>query len=309
MKHFQKLNTNYLTFENVSIHGTIEGDSNVGAFYQYGTANGGSAGGFNYTVDFKKCSCDASLISKTNATASVLAGHICQGSGHKATFKLDTDTYNGIKNAKMYLLSGDASYSRLFNGTYANSTTLSVTVNNENKTNLNEGLESTNVYKFIVTNPVKNETGTFKVNKGSLTSASNVTTKATKAKVYFKTQVTAWNNGSYVTNENGITATFNIFAEKTFGEEETLEVFNKIEHVKFARQDSTKGLVSEFSNGTLTLCYPFNSNYKYTGTIKLAVAQYKDDGTFVTAGDIEIAKIADKAENAVDPYNTEWTLA
>ena len=307
----RNVDTNYLTFENVTISGLIEGDSNVGAFYQYGTANGTTAYavGYNYTVNFKNCSCDATLISKTESTAGVLSGHIYPGASHKTTLKLDNNTYSGIKNAKMYLTNGTVGNSRLYCAVWVTTDTLSVSVDDAPKSDLNEGLAGTNVYKFTKVDPTKEATGEFKVTKGTLTSAGSTTIDAAKAKVYFKTQVTAYDEVGEVENEAGITAEFPVLVEKSFVDGNPLEVFSKIEHIKFAKKDE-RGLFSEFDEETktLTLYYHFEENYKYTGTVKLAVSQYAEDGTFVTAGDVLIGNVAKGLENAIDPHTTEWTL-
>ena len=294
--------TNYLTFDNVAIHGTIEGDANVGAFYQYGTYNY-IENGCDYTVNFANCKCDALIISRENGTAGILAGHTYAGN-NVATLKLDSATLSGIKTAKMRLKS--SSGSRLFFGIkWAKE--MKVYVGDTLQTNNEAQLDASNVSTFGVVNPVKAESGAFNVTKGQASDS----TKATKVKIYLKSQVSAWNNNSQVTGENGITASYSGVQYKEFeADNDILEVFKKIEHIKFIKNENAN-LISSYDETTKTLylSYNFNSNYKYTGTVKLAISQYDSNDNFIAAGDILVGQVAENSSSAIDPYNTEWTLA
>ena len=86
-------------FENVQLHGYIEGQYNMGSFYNYGTANHGSSEGSNYTVSFVNAKSDVTLVCTTGNAIGGMLGHGYEGANYKLSINMDENSgYTG----KMY---------------------------------------------------------------------------------------------------------------------------------------------------------------------------------------------------------------
>ena len=81
------LNGGETTFKNVVISGYIEGTTNVGSFYKYGTANLSGSNGCDYTVNFINSICDATIVA-TSSTPGCMIGHTYASAG-KVTINMD----------------------------------------------------------------------------------------------------------------------------------------------------------------------------------------------------------------------------
>lgn len=89
-------NSGVTTFENVQIHGYIEGRYNMGSFYNYGTANSSLSEGSDYTVKFINAKSDATLVCTTGNAIGGMLGHGFQGSGYTLYIEMDADSgYTG----------------------------------------------------------------------------------------------------------------------------------------------------------------------------------------------------------------------
>jgi len=91
------------TFENVALHGYIEGQYNMGSFYNYGTANAGDSEGADYTVNFVNATSDAMLVCTTGNTIGGMLGHGYEGANYKLSINMDDNS--GYKG-EMYTTNG-----------------------------------------------------------------------------------------------------------------------------------------------------------------------------------------------------------
>jgi len=90
------LNPGTTTFENVTLHGYIEGQYNMGSFYNYGAANSSDSDGANYTVNFKNAKSDVTLVCTTGNAIGGMLGHGYEGANYQLSVNMDDDSgYTG----------------------------------------------------------------------------------------------------------------------------------------------------------------------------------------------------------------------
>ncbi len=77
------------TFENVALHGYIEGQYNMGSFYNYGTANAGDSDGADYTVSFVNATSDVTLVCTSGNAIGGMLGHGYEGANYKLYINMD----------------------------------------------------------------------------------------------------------------------------------------------------------------------------------------------------------------------------
>jgi len=84
------------TFENVALHGYIEGQYNMGSFYNYGTANAGDSDGADYTVSFVNATSDVTLVCTSGNAIGGMLGHGYEGANYKLSINMDgASAYTG----------------------------------------------------------------------------------------------------------------------------------------------------------------------------------------------------------------------
>jgi len=89
-------NSGNTTFKNVTLHGYIEGQYNMGSFYNYGTANASDFEGADYTVTFINTTSDATLVNTTGNAIGGMLGHGYEGENYKLSINMDEDSgYSG----------------------------------------------------------------------------------------------------------------------------------------------------------------------------------------------------------------------
>ena len=265
-------------FNNVKVSGYMEGTWNMAAFANYGTKNNDSTG-YDYTVSFVNCACDATIVSKGNNSAAILVGHTYSGAG-KATIKLDAATDKGINGAKLIAkpnpgVIGFKYYGGRGGGEkgYVDGDT---TENN-----------SYNITALTVANPTNNE-GTYSVVKAE---------NAAKVKVNMNAQLTAYTNGTPDKNKDGITFSLGVTDGVNYNDLLSGKNIESVKIVNDSQRDDTCKYTLE--NGTLTVYTNRTDNY-VTGKLFITVSQYDKDGVLVSVGELTVAE--------KDDVNGSWTI-
>ena len=268
-----------LTFENVKVSGEIENNTNNAAFVNYGTCNFDEKG-WNYTINFKNCSCDAKVIARGETFATILVAHPYQGSGNTATINLDSSTDENISSAKLYAVANNGGTATGYKYYGNDSWTVEVYVGNS-ETDARKGTHEVNVIKAAA--PVKGENG-----KYTVTTDSN----AKSMVVQVLSQLTAYNEeNEQVANLNGITNTNGTCYSGTVNGEDTVDVFGKVNSVVIQKglTDSGHPEYTLDEGGKLTIKTNSTDNY-LTGTIRLGAYQYNESGELISCGTLDIAK-------------------
>ena len=266
-------------FNNVKVSGYMEGTWNMAAFVNYGTKNNDSTG-YDYTVNFVNCACDATIVSKGNNSAAILVGHTYSGAG-TATIKLDSATDKGIESATLRAKPVNSG-GRVSGFKYYGVGTAVVYVGDETAT-----ANSHEITALTIANPTKSTTdSTYSVSKadGAVTVKTNV-----------NAQLTAYNNGTPDTNKAGITFSLGTVADANFehllGRVTSVEIVNDVQIDDICKY--------AFENGKLTVYTNRTDNYA-TGKVFITVSQYDEAGTLVSVGELTIAEKAD--------VNGSWTV-
>ena len=100
------LNSGETIFENVAMHGYIEGQYHVASFYNYGTANADDIGA-DYTVSFVNATSDVTLVCTTGEAIGGMLGHGYEGAANQLSINMDEKSgYTG----KMYSVGAATCY-------------------------------------------------------------------------------------------------------------------------------------------------------------------------------------------------------
>ena len=242
------------TFENIQIHGYIEGQYNMGSFYNYGTANLGGSEGCDYTVNFKNCSSDVTLVCTTGNAIGGLLGHGYEGADNTLSVNIDNSAFTGkmVTSGTGYQVMGMCSHSTFvkngetvsrYDNTYPTSELLSYEIGEDNTVDA---------------------------------------TDADKVVVYLNPQITVLDEeGNTVVNKGGLTWSFE-YAVLTENLSANTKVLDAVTSAKIVNgTDHARGYVLE--NGVLTLYTSSNDNYA-EGTFKLYVQMYDANGDLISVG-------------------------
>ena len=248
-------------FENVTLHGEIEGQYNMGSFYNYGTANAADSEGADYTVTFINAKSDLTLVCTTGNTIGGMLGHGYEGNGNTLTINMDEKSgYTG----KMYT-NANACYQVMgmcSNGTYV--------------LNGSEISRYTNTYDctgLTLANPVAGEAGY------TVTPVEG----ADHFVVYLNSQLSAYDeDGIQIPNLSGITGYLEK-EEMSATDGKILDNFDSAEIVNGA--DYERGYKVE--NGVLTVYTGSSSNYA-SGWVTLQVNQYDAEGNLLATGTLPV---------------------
>ena len=274
-----------INFENVKVSGILEGSNNMGAFVSYGSSSANGVGG-NYTLNFKNCSCDATIISKNSTYGAVLVGHTYEGAAYTATINLDSATEAGIKDAKIYAKKADG---RKYFGTISNYNNLPVVYLDGVKLTFSDGgavgQTHANAYALTSNAPFKNESGAY---------CLNVESTATSVKAEIGAQLTAYDkDGNAIAGLNGITMYIDSIdiGDILSGQVKLLDKIKSIEVINDNVSSGKSYILDE--DGKLTVYTNRTQNY-ITGTIDIKVSQYNEDGALISSGSMDIAEKAAK---------------
>lgn len=251
-------------FENVKIHGYIEGESNMASLFSFGTNNGHSTGS-NYTVELKNVKSDATLVCVTAQPFAGFVAHAYAGTGNKLTLNVDNETqftgevYSaGTKKFNQYVAIG------------------SFEINREGEPiTQNTKIETKSINKIV---PVL---GTDGYTVAADPNASKITVSITG-------QISAYDNeGNPIATKAGITMTFKTqnITENLQGDIKILDLFNSAEIVNGASEYN-----AEIVDNVLKIYVAQTVNYA-SGTIRLQVQQYNEQGEIVSCGTLNIYTI------------------
>ena len=262
-------NSGKTTFRNISLHGYVEGQYNMGSFYNYGTANLGDSDGADYTVEFDNATSDVTLVCTTGEAIGGMLGHGYEGADYKLSIITDEEScYTG----KMYT---NASTCYQIMGMCSHSTYM---LNDVETSRYDNKYEST---KIATVNPAKVEDV---ISVGLVDGASSF-------KININVQITAYDEaGEKIQNLSGMTWVADQMTVDGIAGDETAVVFDKAytDATIINNVNDEMGIAVE--NGVLTLHTGSSINYK-SGTFTLFVTQYDTNGNILAIGSILLADI------------------
>lgn len=259
-------NAGNTTFENVSLHGYIEGQYNMGSFYNYGTANHGSSDGADYTVSFVNAKSDVTLVCTTGNAIGGMLGHGYEGANYKLSVNMDENSgYTG----QMY--------------TTGTATCYQVMAMCSHSTYVLNGVETSryeNKYpstKLSVMKPTAEADGYY------VAPVDGVDHYV----VFVNAQLTAYDeNGVQIPNKSGMTGNL---GNHTITEGFDGKIFDLITDATIVN-----GLDHDYSyevnGGVLTVYTGRSANYA-SGWITLQVNQYDAEGTLLATGILTVYTI------------------
>ncbi len=253
------------TFENVALHGYIEGQYNVGSFYNYGTANASGTEGANYTVSFVNTKSDATLVCTTGNTIGGMLGHGYEGTDYQLTINMDANSgYTGT----MYTTNGQDCYQVMAMCSHA-----TYILNGVETSRYDNKYPST---KLTIVAPTVGDDGYY------VAPVDN----AAHYVVYLNAQVTAYDaNGVNIANLSGLT--WNL------GKETILATDGKVFDL-IASAEIVNGTSYDFGyklNGNALKIYSGSEANYASGWVTLQVNQYDADNTLLATGIINVYTI------------------
>ena len=246
-----------LEFNNINVTGYSITDWNAGEFVRYGT-NNRSDNGFDYTLNFKNCSCNAEIYSTSNSFSAILVGHTYPGVG-TATINVDAYTDANINDSILYY-TGTATP---FGYKYYGAGSAKVYVDGVEKTS-NDNKILTNIVKVDSTKiPSKSESG------------YSITTEAdtTKVVVTLLWQYTEWedNYSKEIKSLKGVGGAIGKSLTLEVKGSEKVKVFDSITNIEIKTgQDKWD---YELKDGKLVL-FMKTSNTFIDGNLTLNVEQF-----------------------------------
>lgn len=283
-----------VTFDNINVSGVIERAWHPAAFVGYGTANSTEGyKGWDYTLNFKNCSCDATIVNTAESGAAILVGYLFQGSGNTCTVNIDDATDKGIENAKLYATGSTVKGYKYY---YVGYDTIEIKVNNEE---LTEPHKIYNATAIGTTAPTKASDG-----KYSFTPSGDAAT----VKVRVISQLTSYKEDD-TANPGGITNTHGNCYEANISGSEAITVLSKVNKIEIVNEltesnhpehsfNEAEGILKIYTNST--------DNWQ-TGTIGLMATQYDSNGAAVSSGTLIIAHSTQPTDNKL-PEEVTWTI-
>ena len=275
-----------LTFRKINVTGYMIQDWNTAAFLRYGTRNVHDSG-FDYTVNFENCSCNAEIFATANNFSAVLIGHTYPGDGHIATVNVDAATDAAVDATKLYYNGTDKVP---FGFKYAGVGAVKVYVAGVETANaeITEG-----VVRVDTKNPVKLENGSYGI-------ATEADTARVVAALTF--QYTLYEDAACtkpIANEYGIGGVIGDAITIEVSGAETAALLGSITSVEVKTGDK---FTYTLENGKLTL-YMTKSVAGIDGWVTLNVEQYTADSNIAKyRGSMRIVeKIAKNGD-------TEWKV-
>ena len=269
-----------LEFNNISVTGYSLHNWNAGEFLRYGSGEG-----FNYTVNFINCSCNAEIYSTNNAWSTILVGHTYPGGSAISTINVDAYTDEHINDSILYYTGNGTPEGHKYYGMG----NVKVYVDGIEK-NATDNKKVNNIVRVDSTkNPAKSESG-YSISTQSDTS---------KVVVTLLWQYTEWENNysSKIADLSGVGGTIG----KTITFETTgltdLEIFDSITSVEI--RTSSDKWDYELDNGKLVL-YMTNTNTYIDGNVTLFVEQFTSSSN--------IAKYKGSLLIASKTKDAEWVI-
>ena len=251
------------TFEDVALHGYIEGKYNMGSFYNYGTANAGGSEGADYTVSFVNATSDVTIVCITGNAIGGMLGHGYEGADYKLSINMDSASgYTG----KMYTTGSATCYQVMAMCSHA--------------TYVLNGVETSryeNVYpstKLTAVTPTAEDDGYY------VAPVEGVDHYV----VSLEAQLTAYDeNGVKISNLAGLTWSL---GKTTLTSGFDGKIFDLVTSAEIVNDGDLK-IGYDLSDGALTVYTGRDTNYA-SGWITLNVTQYDADGTILATGNVRV---------------------
>ena len=261
-------NSGETTFENVTLHGYIEGQYNMGSFYNYGTANAGDSDGADYTVNFVNTKSDATLVCTTGNAIGGMLGHGFEGASYKLSINMDANSgYTG----DMYTTGTATCYKVMAMCSHA-----TYVLNGTEVSRYNDTYPSATLNKIA---PTAGPDGYY------VTPDDDVDHYV----VYLNSQLTAYDaNGNKIANKAGMT--WNL-GKETIASGLDGKVFDLITSANIVN-DTANDLGYAMNNGELTIYSGRSDNYA-SGWVTLQVNQYDANGVLLATGIITVHTFAE----------------
>ena len=262
-------NSGKTTFENVELHGYIEGLYNMGSFYNYGTANCDGTGA-NYTVEFINSTSDITLVCTSGNGIGGMIGHGFEGAGNTLTILCDeASVYTGT----MYTTNGSACDKLM----YMASNQSQFILNGEAVSGYSADFNYAST-KIDSVKPVAGEDGYV------VTPVEGAATLV----VYVNAQVTAYDEeGNKIPNLAGMTWPLGNTAITEFAD--SVKVFDLVTSAVIVNGTEYE-FGYELVDGVFTLYSGRSTSYQ-TGNVFLQVNQYDAEGNLLATGTITLYEI------------------
>ena len=257
------INPGETTFENVTLHGYIEGQYNMGSFYNYGTANASGSDGADYTVTFVNTKSDATLVCTTGNAIGGMLGHGFEGANYKLSINMDANSgYTG----QMYTTGTATCYKVMAMCSHA-----TYILNGTEVSRYSDTYPSTRLTKMA---PTAGTDGYY------VTPAAGVDHYV----VFLNSQLTAYDaNGVKIANKSGMT--WNL-GEETVTSGFDGKVFDLITSANIVN-GTANDLGYAMNNGELTIYSGRSANYA-SGWVTLQVNQYDANNQLLATGNLTV---------------------
>ncbi len=262
------INPGTTTFENVALHGYIEGQYNMGSFYNYGTANASGTDGADYTVNFVNATSDVTLVCTSGNIMGGMLGHGFEGADYKLSINMDANSkYTG----KMYTTTGANCYQVMAMCSHA-----TYILNGEEVSRYTNTYPST---KLAVAAPVAQADGYY---VAPVSGADHYV-------VSLESQLTAYDeNNVKIPNQAGLTWSL---GKKTITEGLDGKVFDLVNSAEIVN-DKNIEIGYELNDGVLKVYTGRDWNFA-SGWITLNVTQYDAEGTILATGNVRVHTFAE----------------
>ena len=228
--------------------------------FSFGT-NNGYEGGSNYTVELNNVKIDATIVCVTGQPLAAFIAHSFPGANNKLTLKVDDETeFTG----EVYS-AGDKKYNEYVSiGTYE--------IYKEGVLITQSEIETKPINKVV---PELTEEGYF------VTADENVD----KITVSITAQISAYDeDGNVIPSKVGITMTFTT-KDITEGLDGSVKVLDKFDTATIV--NNANGYDAQIDNGILTIYVAQSVSYE-SGTVRLQVQQYNEQGDIISCGTLNI---------------------
>ena len=256
------------TFENVVLHGYIEGKYNMGSFYNYGTANAGDSDGADYTVSFVNATSDATLVCTTGNAIGGMLGHGYEGADYTLSINMDSASeYTG----KMY--------------TTGTATCYEVMAMCSHATYVLNGVETSRSESQYPSTKLTAAAPTAKVDGYYVAPVEDVDHYV----VSLEAQLTAYDeNNVKIPNLAGLTWSL---GKTTLTAGFDGKIFDLVTSAEIVNDEDLK-IGYDLSGGVLKVYTGRDTNYK-SGWITLNVTQYDANGTILATGNVRVYTFAE----------------
>lgn len=256
------------TFENVALHGYIEGQYNIGSFYNYGTANSGDSEGADYTVNFVNATSDVTIVNTTGNASGGMLGHGYEGANYKLYINMDDASgYTG----QMYTTGTATCYEVMAMCSHA-----TYILNGVEVSRYSSPYPST---KLTAVAPVARADGYY----------VDPVDGVDHYVVSLEAQLTAYDeNDVKIPNMAGLTWSMGKKTVTSGFDSKVLDLVTSAEIVN----DENKPIGYEIDGGVLKAYTGRDTNYK-SGWFTLNVTQYGADGKILATGNLRVFTIAE----------------